>query len=313
LVGFDQQLPDFTDCQSFVREANTDWRAVIHKGGTARGFDRMMPAFGEALTPQQIEDLIAHLRGFCREDSWPRGELNLPRALFTEKAYPEDELLLTTGVALEGAGAISNELVFEKRFGPLTQIEVAVPFAYQNGPSPDGWQLGLGDLAFAVKRTVLHSLRTGSILSLSGELVLPTGDVRRGFGSGTARFSPFFTFGQLWPKVGLLQAQGGVDLPFHTAEKEAFLRAAVGRSFSEAGGLGRRWTPMLEFIATRTLSSGSSIRWDLAPQFQVTLSRRQHVMANVGVRVPVENPGASTSVYFYLLWDFFDGRLSEGW
>src|SRR6266478_327501 len=172
LVGFDLPLPDFTDCNAFAREPDTDWLAVILEGGTARGFHRMMPSFSEALTPQQADDLVAHLRSFCRDDSWPRGELNLPRAMLTEKAYPEDEVVLTSGVALEGAGAITNELVFEKRFGALTQIEVSVPFAYQNGPSPAGWQLGLGDVAFGVKRVLLQSLSSGSILSLSGELAL---------------------------------------------------------------------------------------------------------------------------------------------
>jgi len=273
----------------------------------------MMPSFSEALTPQQADDLVAHLRSFCRDDSWPRGELNLPRAMFTEKAYPEDEVVLTSGVALEGAGAITNELVFEKRFGALTQIEMSVPFAYQNGPSPAGWQLGLGDVAFGVKRVLLQSLSSGTILSLSGELGLPTGDVRRGFGLGTATFAPFFTFGQLWPAVGFLQAQGGVELPFHTVEKEAFARVAVGRTFNESDGLGRGWTPMVEMVGTRELSSGAGIHWDLVPQCQVTLSRRQHVMASAAVRVPVDDPGASTAVYVYLLWDFFDGGLLEGW
>jgi mono/diheme cytochrome c family protein len=312
LVGFDQPLPDFTDCNAYAREPDADWHAVILRGGPARAFDHMMPSFAEALTAEQVDDLVAHVRTFCRDESWPRGDLNLPRAMFTEKAFPEDEFVLTTGVALEGAGAITNQLVFEKRFGARTQIEVAVPFAYQEGPSPAGWQLGLGDVAFGVKRVLLASLRSGSILSISGELGLPTGDVRRGFGLGTARFAPYFTFGQLW-SFGFLQAQGGVELPFHTAEKEAFGRAAVGRTFNESEGLGRGWTPMLEVIATRPFSSGASIAWDLVPQCQVTLSRRQHIMASAGLRVPVDNPGASTALFVYLLWDFFDGGFLEGW
>jgi mono/diheme cytochrome c family protein len=312
LVGFDLPLPDFTDCNAYAREPNTDWLAVILQGGPARGFGPMMPSFSEALTPEQVDALVAHLRTFCRDDSWPRGELNLPRAMFTEKAYPEDEAVLTTGVAVEGAGAITNSLVFEKRIGALTQIEVAVPFAYHNGPSPAGWDLGLGDVAFSVKRVLLQSLRSGSILSIAAELALPTGDVRRGFGLGTAVFGPNLMFGQLWPAVGFLQAQAGVDLPFHTVEKEAFARAAVGRTFREPG-FGRAWTPMLEVVATRVLSSGAGVHWDLVPQCQVTLSRRQHIMASAGVRVPVDNPGASTALYVYLLWDFFDGGFLEGW
>jgi mono/diheme cytochrome c family protein len=313
-VAFALPLPDFTDCNFYVREANTDWLAIIHEGGPARGFDRMMPAFGEALTADQIEQVVAHLRSFCKDDGWPRGELNLPRAMFTEKAYPEDELVLTTGIALAGAGAITNELVYEKRFGPLTQIEIALPFAYQHGgPTDAGWQLGLGDVAFGVKRVLLQSLRTGSILSISGELGLATGDARRGFGLGTPTFAPYFTFGQLVTAAGFFQVQGGVELPFHTdrAEQEAFLRAAVGRTFTE--GFGRAWTPMLELVATRAFSSGADIAWDLVPQCQVTLSSRHHVMASAAVRAPVQNPGASTSLYLYLLWDFFDGGFLEGW
>ena len=147
LVGFDQPLPDFTDCNAYAREPDADWHAVILRGGPARAFDHMMPSFAEALTAEQVDDLVAHVRTFCRDESWPRGDLNLPRAMFTEKAFPEDEFVLTTGAALEGAGAITNQLVFEKRFGARTQIEVAVPFAYQEGPSTAGWQLGLGDVA----------------------------------------------------------------------------------------------------------------------------------------------------------------------
>jgi hypothetical protein len=46
----------------------------------------------------------------------------------------------------------------------------------------------------------------------------------------------------------------------------------------------------------------------------VTLSRRQHIMASFGVRVPANNrAGRPVQVMFYLLWDWFDGGLREGW
>ena len=35
-VGFDQALPDFTDCNFATREANLDWIAVAQEGGPAR-------------------------------------------------------------------------------------------------------------------------------------------------------------------------------------------------------------------------------------------------------------------------------------
>ena len=40
----------------------------------------------------------------------------------------------------------------------------------------------------------------------------------------------------------------------------------------------------------------------------------QHVRANIGVRVPVTNTvDRPVQVVFYLLWDWFDGGLLEGW
>jgi len=78
--GFDLELPDFTDCSLTTPEADLDWSSVIHQGGPVRAFDRMMPAFGDELSDEEIARLIEHVRGFCTERGWPRGDLNLPRA-----------------------------------------------------------------------------------------------------------------------------------------------------------------------------------------------------------------------------------------
>ena len=32
--------------------------------------------------------VVETLRSFCKEPGWPRGEMNFPRALMTEKAFP---------------------------------------------------------------------------------------------------------------------------------------------------------------------------------------------------------------------------------
>src|SRR5262245_32196067 len=90
-IGFDrpETFPDFSDCRSTTPELDVDWTATIHAGGQGRGFSRIMPSFTEALTAAQIESVVEYLRGFCRDPSFPRGELNLPRPLTTEKAFPE--------------------------------------------------------------------------------------------------------------------------------------------------------------------------------------------------------------------------------
>ena len=89
-VGFDTPIPDFTDCSFATPEPDADWLAVMHEGGPARAFDRRMPAFGEAVAAAQLQQILDYTRTFCTDPAWPRGELNLPRALVTEKAFPEN-------------------------------------------------------------------------------------------------------------------------------------------------------------------------------------------------------------------------------
>ena len=73
---------------------------------------------------------------------------------------------------------------------------------------------------------------------------------------------------------------------------------------------------MLEVIVTGSLPEGRAnvVDTDLVPQLQVTLSRRQHLLLGVGVRVPLTHTSRRpTRVVAYLLWDWFDGGLFEGW
>jgi hypothetical protein len=73
---------------------------------------------------------------------------------------------------------------------------------------------------------------------------------------------------------------------------------------------------MLEVIGTAAFpkGEGSDLDWDLVPQVQVTLSRRQHVRLAAGLRLPVTDASERPAeLVFYLLWDWFDGGLREGW
>ncbi|MGQ0736201.1 MAG: c-type cytochrome, partial [Acidobacteriota bacterium] len=317
LVAFDDPLPDFTDCSFASREPDEDWLAVVHSGGPARAFGRMMPAFGEALSEAQMRDILVYVRTWCADNAWPRGELNLPRALVTEKAYPEDETVVSSVISAEAGGLVLNTLIYERRFGPRNQIEVVIPFGLVGSehPASNGWGMGPGDLTLGLKRAVAHSLTRGSILSVAGEVGLPVGDESLGLSKRTPVFEPFVAFGQILPAAGFLHAQAGVELPVHEsrAEREAFWRVALGRTFSQ-NRWGRAWSPMVELLASRELDAGQATRWDLLPQMQVTLSTRQHVMINAGVRVPLTSrTGRSAQVMFYLLWDWFDGPFFEGW
>jgi mono/diheme cytochrome c family protein len=321
LVGFSDPVPDFTDCDFAAREPDSDWVGIAYEGGPSRGFSEMMPAFQGVLTVEQVQLAVNHIRTFCTDDRWPRGELNLPRALITGKAYPEDEAVMTTLIDAEGDGAILNKVVYEQRFGPKSQWEIVVPFGWletENVIEDDGstrWTSSMGDIALAVKHTVHHSYEKGSIVSVAGELILPTGDAELGFGNGTTVFEPMILWGQILPSDFFLHTQFGLEL---TADKEkaenaAFLRAALGWT-TTTGEFGRAWSPMVGLTAGREFAGDANIRYSIVPQIQITLNKRQHIMFNFGLRVPLnEREERTTQVVFYVLWDWFDGTLFEGW
>ena len=204
--------------------------------------------------------------------------------------------------------------MYEQRLGARTQYELVVPLLVQEGET-GAWNHGLGDVAFAIKQVLTHSFERGYILSAAGELILPTGKESVGPGSGVTMFEPFVAIGQLLPAHGFVQAQAGLELPFDPdcAGREAFWRATIGKTFTR-GRFGRSWSPMVEWLAARDLDQGATVQWDVVPQMQVTLNRRQHIMISVGMRIPVNNrTGRSTQVIAYFLWDWFDGGLLDGW
>ena len=71
---------------------------------------------------------------------------------------------------------------------------------------------------------------------------------------------------------------------------------------------------MIEVLGKRDLESGARIQWELVPQVQVTLTKRQHIMLNVGFGFPVTDASVRSKRFMvYLLWDWYDGGFSEGW
>lgn len=313
-VGFDVPLPDLTDCNFATREPNEDWFAIVHSGGPTRGFDEMMPAFGAALREEEMQKILDHIRTFCADRSWPRGELNLPRALLTEKAYPEDEAVITSTIAAEGRAATEMEIIWERRFGARSQIELSVPFSVHDAGAPDGREAGIGDIAVGIKHALYHDLDRGSIFSVGAEVVVPTGDDKRNLGRGTAVFEPFILFGQVLPAGGFLQLHMLAELPTEQGfENEVAGRAAIGKTWT-SGRFGRTWTPMLEIVGSRELEDAADTSWDLVPQLQVSLNTRQHILASLGVRVPMTDAATrDTQIMLYVLWDWFDGGLLDGW
>jgi mono/diheme cytochrome c family protein len=307
--------PDFTRCDQTTSEPDVAYKAVIVHGGHSLGFSQIMPSFGDQLSDEEINDVVAYLRTFCRNvHHYPAGELNVPRALVTEKAFPEDEEVVSTAANASGAASWTTDIIHEQTFAGRDQIEIDVPINYAD--QDHQWTAGLGDITLGLKREVFSSVRTGSIFSVQGGFLLPTGDSKRGFGAGTANFEPFLAYDQLIHRNSFLQFQVGADVPFDQSKSpdSLFFRGAAGHSMAPDHGLGRLFSPMVEVLGTRDYMTGAKTDMDVLPEMQVTVNRRQHIRADIGVREPfTDTSGRHAQIVFYVLWDWAEGKFWEGW
>ena len=169
-----------------------------------------MPAFGEALSNIDLSKVIQHIRGFCSDGAWPRGELNLPRPLVTEKAFPENEAVYTATIAAANA-AVRQRVLYERRLGARTQWEVVVPVDVQESETA-GWQRGSETSRSRSSTCVHHSLEAGRFSAPRRKWSFPTGKEQLGLGKGDTIFEPFVAFGQILPSDSFLQVQAGLEL-----------------------------------------------------------------------------------------------------
>ena len=315
IVGFAVPLPDFTDCSPSSREMKVDWAAIIRDGGPVRGFSRIMPAFRDLLTPEQIRSVAAYLRSLCQDSRWPHGEFNVPRSQTVEKAFPEDEVILESATASPAPGSVENHLIFEKRFGPRTQLELDVPFGFVRRPNGGSLAGGLGDISLAAKHVFVASPASGTIVSGLAGVVVPTGDRALELGTGTTAFEGFVLGAQLLPARSYFQFQGGVTLPIDLAleQRSAFWGGVLGTTVA-SGQISRIWSPMVGVTGTRDLVAGAPVNWDAAPQLQISLSALQHVRASVGAAIPLTQRDTRSAQFLaYILWDTADGPFLKGW
>jgi len=149
---------------------------IVAKGGAAFGLSLDMPAYGDAGTPEQIRMVVRYVRSLCRERGWPPGELNFPRAFLVEKAYPENELVVTA--AGRGGG---QEVIYERRAGRRLQFEAAVSTLFDSLDRPFDHATG------AIKYNVWHNLERRAIASVGLEASPPWAAAIAGSSSPSSR------------------------------------------------------------------------------------------------------------------------------
>ncbi len=277
---------DLADCATSTAEPEERWIAIVRDGGASVGLSMDMPAFGEGATPEQIRAVVRYIRSLCHEPGWPPGELNLPRPFLAEKAYPENEVVVTA----HGRG---QELIYERRIGRRFQVEGAARTLADSAG-------GFAGVTAAFKYNVWHSLARRALASVGLEVTPPWGL------QPTWEVEPFFAYG-FNPGGGATVIQGEIIAPWEETKGLAGgeLRLGVGQQIG-------RVVPMLE--AGWSVPREGQQTLALFPQFWVQLSRLGHVAASAGLELPVAGPDPHRAkLVAFVLWDFGDAPLLKGW
>ena len=291
---------DFTDCRIASAEPDADWEVAIAEGGPAVGLSAQMPAFGDALSGEQIQGFVRHIRAFCAQPGWPIGNMNLPRPIFTEKAFPENEVVFLPVVShrTDEPTGFAFETIWERRFGRRAQIEAVFPI---ESVSSGQRETGVGDIELGLKYA-LTPAHQPFLLSGGFDVKLPTGSESRGLGGGVTVFEPYAAFATVL-RDHYLQAQLKFELPSRETwdDVETVYSFYVGRDTSIYP---RTWTIGLEL-------NGVNSDVALTPQIRKGLTGTGALAAAFGVRLPLNNRNEQGIQWVgYLLWEYLEPAFS---
>ena len=291
---------DFSNCSVSSAEPDAPWRLAVTHGGRAVGLSKDMPSFSDKLNDAEIAAVVRYVRGLCVSQGWPNGNLNFSRPIVTEKAFPEDEVVLRPSHT-RGKGEPSEtelEVVFEKRFGKRNNVEIEFPFA--SFPNGDGRVTGLQDLKAAVKRVFLSDREGTRIVSGGFEVAFPSANTANGLGEGRYRYEPFVAAG-LSRGLTTLQTQFAVEFEKVTEgssseiEREYSYNIFAGRDLSTRP---TRWSLGVEL-------NGVNKDLALTPQIRKGLVRTGALAAALGAQIPINHRDERRSrIVAYLLWDY---------
>jgi hypothetical protein len=236
------------------------------------------------LSNSDIADVARYVKSLCADPDWVPGELNFLRPLLTGKAFPEQEMIVGGRFGRNGRNVSEYFGVLEYRVNGRTNIEIKSR-ALSINPNIGPTESGPGDTVLSVKRVVAFSPLYRALASAGMELTLPTGNDRRGLGSGGFVFEPNLRAGVDW-KQFIGQVAGALAVPdgSSNSNSQAKLDVAIGRYFSPDPRL--QITPMIELNTTTRISGPSygETKSAILPQVRV----KWLVWAlGVGVQAPI--------------------------
>ncbi len=274
---------DFTNCRITSEDPVEMVEGVVRHGGSWAGLSPAMPAWEGTLSDQQIADVASYVKTLCTDPDWVPGELNLPRPLITEKAFPEQEAILGARFGRNGKNVTELFGDFEYRINGRTALEVIPRYQWRSGMGES--ESGIGDTSVAVRRVIAWDPVRLWLATIGLEVTLPTGSKNRGLGAGEVVFEPFVRGGWYWHQV-VLQTSLALVLPTETSHRNpAFAYdIAIGRYFQPDPRL--QITPMIEFNSETRMTGAARGETMSAVLPEVRVKWLQWSTA-VGVQVPM--------------------------
>ena len=291
---------DLSDPLFNSREPAGDWEMVVKHGGDAMGLAAQMPPHKEALTDEQVENVVAYVKSIVDTSAFPPGEMNLFLPTRTKKAFPEDEVVYKGRMTPEaGQDAYKNVLEIEKRVGKAGQV--VVELVHENNAARNE----LTEIEAGYKQALSWSER----YVLSGAVIVakPVDSA-----DGDGELQTYLAYGTELSPRWILQSSLRLKFPFEGASDGAAELAGIVHYVHSPWA--RRVFPALEVVAERPFrTSNGDLEWAALPQVRIGLTKGGHVALNLGVELPLSDQAWDERYYITLLWDFADGGFFKGW
>lgn len=291
---------DLSDPLFNSREPTGDWEMVVKYGGDAMGLAAQMPPHREALSDEQVADVIAYVKSMVDTSAYPPGEMNLFLPTRTKKAFPEDEVVYKGRMTPEtGDDEYKNVLEIEKRVGKAGQVVLELVH------EKDATRNELAEIEAGYK----HALSWSDQYILSGALIVakPVDSA-----NGDGELQAYLAHGTALSERWILQSSLRLKFPFEGASDGTAELAGIVHYVHSPWA--RRVFPALEVIGERPFRSrNGDLQWTALPQVRIGLTKGGHVALNLGVELPLSDQSWDERYYVTLLWDFADGGFFKGW
>ncbi|MEE4238964.1 MAG: cytochrome c [Anderseniella sp.] len=297
----------FSDALFNSREPASTWKMVITHGGPAMGFSEAMPAFGGALSEQDIDSVLSYIKTMGGAHDYPDGSLNLFLPVRTKKAFPEDEWVWKQRyTGQDGDDAWKNTLEYEFRIGERAQGILELTHEVK------GNEEDFGHLEPGVKYVLLHDQQAGFILTSAAQVAIPLNS------DANWEFLPYLAMGKILSEKWTLQSSARLKFDMEDSDEGSAEFAGVVHYVHT--DYGRAVFPGLELVAEVPFDRGDepdradAVQFSIVPQARIGLNKRGNIALNAGVEWPLnDNDRYDWQVYLYLIWDFADGGFFEGW